>query len=284
LAAALIRARGIAPSRRPGRIRTQDVHARARFGRLPRTDVPIYFLEYHRYFDRPHLYGPPPHSYPDNLERFAFLSRGALELVKAVGWIPDVIHAHDWKAALVPVYVDTVEWGQPLHGSDARSHRIQAGADFFVMPSRFEPCGLSQLCAMRYGTLPIVRATGGLVDTVTTNEEAIGDGTGFVFHDLRPDSLADTIGWAVATWYQRPSHIERMRRRAMARDHSWNRSASEYMALYLDAYARRRGHAFAAAPFVTGFTSQLTRLESPESALPAPHPRWSSTLSHRARI
>jgi starch synthase len=63
------------------------------------------------------LYGPPADAYPDNLERFAFLSRGALELVKALGWIPDVIHAHDWPAALVPVYVDTVEWAQPLHRS-----------------------------------------------------------------------------------------------------------------------------------------------------------------------
>ena len=83
----------------------------------PAAQVPVYCLEHHRYFDRPHLYGPPPDAYPDNLERFAFLSRGALELTKALGWIPDVIHAHDWQAALVPVYVDTVEWAQPLHGS-----------------------------------------------------------------------------------------------------------------------------------------------------------------------
>ena len=419
-------------------------HARVRLGRLPRSEVPVYFLEHHRYFDRPHLYGPPPEAYPDNLERFAFLSRGALELVKAIGWIPDVIHAHDWQTALVPVYVDTVEWAQPLHGSatiytihnlayqgvydggamfvtglgpehyharefehfgtlnltkaalyhstllttvsptyareiqtgaygcgldgilaergsdlfgilngidaeewnpatdpylaahfdvhdlagkarckaalqreaglperpevpllaliarlvpqkgvdvlahaldtllgwdvqlimlgsgdleaerffasrarsrrdrfcawfpfdDGRAHRMQAGADFFVMPSRFEPCGLSQLYAMRYGTLPIVRATGGLADTVTTYDEATGAGTGFVFHDLRPDSLADTIGWAVSTWYNRPTQIDAMRRRAMGEDHSWGRAAGEYTRLYLAAYARRRGHGF----------------------------------------
>jgi starch synthase len=425
-----------------------SARARVRLGRLPGTDVPVYFLEHHRYFDRPHLYGPPAHAYPDNLERFAFLSRGALELVKAIGWIPDVIHAHDWQTALVPVYVDTVEWAQPLHGSatvytihnlahqgvwdrgalavtglgfehynarefehfgttnltkaalyhgtklttvspryareiqtsaygcgldgvlaersldlvgilngidttewdpatdprlaapfdvddlagkarckaalqreaglpvrpevpvlavvarlvrqkgldvlahaldrvlgwdvqmivsgtgepeaeaffslrararrdrlcawipfdDARAHRIHAGADFLVMPSRFEPCGLTQLYAMRYGTLPIVRATGGLADTVASYDEASGDGSGFLFHDLRPDSLADTIGWAVSTWYERPAHVERMRRRAMARDSSWDRSAREYVELYLAAYARRRGHVFRAAP------------------------------------
>src|SRR3989442_4304732 len=127
---------------------------------------------------------------------------------------------------------------------DGRAHRIQAGADFLVMPSRFEPCGLSQLYAMRYGTLPIVRATGGLADTVGTYDEAPGPGTGFAFHDLRPDSLADTVGWAVSTWYDRPSHIEVMRHRAMAQDHSWDRAASEYAQLYLAAYARRRGHGF----------------------------------------
>lgn len=419
-------------------------HARIRLGRLPGTQVPVYCLEHLRYFDRPHLYGPPTNAYPDNLERFTFLSRGALELTKALGFIPDVIHAHDWQTALVPVYVDTVEWAQPLHGSatlytihnlayqgaydggamfvtglgpehyhsrefehfgtlnltkaalyrstllttvsrnyareiqtpafgcgldgvladrghdllgvpngidveewnpatdphlaahfdaddlagkaeckaalqreaglpvrpsvpvlalvtrlapqkgtdvfayaldrilawdvqlvmlgsgdpeaerffasraraqrdrfcawfpfdDARAHRVQAGADFFVMPSRFEPCGLGQLYAKRYGTLPIVRATGGLVDTVTSYDEVSGNGTGFVFHDLDPDSLADTIGWAVSTWYDRPAHIQAMRRRVMRDDHSWDQAAREYVKLYLAAYARRRGHVF----------------------------------------
>ena len=92
-------------------------HARVRLGRLPGSLVPVYGLEHQRYFDRPHLYGPPGDAYPDNLERFTFLSRGALELTKALGFIPDVIHAHDWQTALVPVYVDTVEWAQLLHGS-----------------------------------------------------------------------------------------------------------------------------------------------------------------------
>jgi starch synthase len=133
---------------------------------------------------------------------------------------------------------------------DPRAHRIQAGADFFLMPSRFEPCGLSQIHAMRYGTLPVVRATGGLVDTVTNYDEVSGTGTGFVFHDLRPDSLADTIGWAVSTWYDRPRHLDVMRRRAMKEDHSWDQAAREYSRLYLAAYARRRGHAFSDVPFV----------------------------------
>ena len=412
-----------------------------RLGRLPRSDVPVYCLEHRRYFDRPFLYGPPGEAYGDNLERFTFLCRGALELCKALGWLPDVVHAHDWQAALAPVYLDTVEWAQPLHGSasvytvhnlayqgvfdggalfvtglgpehytsrefehfgtmnltkaalyhataistvsptyareiqtsalgcgldgvlreraadlvgilngidpeewdpatdpylpahfdrtdlrgkavckaalqreaglpprpevplfglvarlvpqkgvdvfaealdrvlawdvqaillgtgdpaaerffaaraaarperlaawigfdEARAHRIEAGADFFLMPSRFEPCGLSQLYSLRYGTLPIVRATGGLVDTVASYDEATGGGTGFVFHDLDAGSLADTIGWAVSTWYDRPEHVALMRRRAMAEDFSWDRAARAYHALYLDARARRRG-------------------------------------------
>ena len=418
--------------------------AGVRLGRLPRSDVPVYFLEYHRYFDRPHLYGPPGEAYPDNLERFTFLSRGALELAKAINFVPDVIHANDWQTALVPVYVNTVEWARPLHGAatvytihnlayqgvtdgDALSvtglgrehynsdefehfgalnltkaalrhatvlstvsptyareiqtpqlgcgldgvlrerrgdlfgilngidleewnpasdpyvseefsasrmegkaacktalqrearlpedprvpifaaigrltaqkgfdvlahcmdrllswdlqvvllgsgdraaehfyaslsarhpdrfkawigfdngvaHRIEAGADFFLMPSRFEPCGLSQMYSLRYGTLPIVRATGGLVDTVQRYREDTGEGTGFVFDDLTPDALANTVGWALSTWFDRPQHVQAMRRRGMEQDFSWDAAAEAYERLYLGAYRRRRGHDF----------------------------------------
>ncbi len=414
-----------------------------RLGTLPRSEVPVYFLEYHRFFDRAHLYGPPGEAYDDNLERFTLLSRGALEIAKAIGFIPDIIHAHDWQTALVPVYVNTVEWARPLHGAatiytihnlayqgvtdgnalfvtglgqghynsaefehfgalnltkaalrhatmistvsptyaheiqtpangfgldgplrergaalvgilngideawnpatdpylpenvsaadlsgkavckaslqheahppasprlplfaavgrltsqkgfdvlahclerllrwdlqlvllgagdreaehffasvavrhpdrlrawigfdEGLAHRIQAGADFFLMPSRFEPCGLSQMYALRYGTPPIVRATGGLVDTVRTYSEQTGDGTGFVFRDLTPDALANTIGWALSTHFDRPHHVEAMRRRGMAEDLSWDHAAEAYERLYLEAYRRRRGHGF----------------------------------------
>jgi starch synthase len=419
--------------------------AGVRLGRLPHGDVPVYFLEYHRYFDRWHPYGPPGEAYADNLERFAFLSRGALELCKALGFVPDVIHANDWQTALAPVYVDTVEWARPLHGAatvfsihnmayqgvtdggamfvtglgrehynadefehfgalnlmkaairhadllstvsptyareiqtpsfgcgldgvlrgrsadlvgirngidveewdparddqiaarfsvadlsgkaackaalqheagfpveagrplfgvigrmvpqkgfdvlarcldrvldygaqvvllgngdgeaerffsaaaarrpdrfkawigfDGRlAHRIEAGADFFVMPSRFEPCGLNQMYSLRYATLPVVRATGGLVDTVQRYDERTGEGTGFVFGDLTPDALANTIGWAVSTWHDRPRHVDAMRRRGMLQDFSWDGAAAEYERLYLRAYRKRRGHDFA---------------------------------------
>jgi starch synthase len=416
-------------------------HGRVRTGKLPGSDVPVYCLEYNRYFDRPYLYGPPSDGYADNLERFTFLSRGSLEVCKALGFIPDVIHCNDWQTALVPAYVNTVEWLQPLHGAatiysihnlayqgvfdgggmfitglgrehynsgefehfgalnltkaalrhstllstvsptyareiqtgeygngldgilaerrddlvgilngidvdewnpmsdrlvaesfsaadprgkaackaalqkeaglpvrpdvpvfgivgrltpqkgfdvlahaldrilgwdvqvillgtgdedaqrffsyvdahrgdrfrawlrfdNGRAHRIEAGSDFFLMPSRFEPCGLNQMYSLRYGTLPIVRATGGLVDTVTNYDEATAGGTGFVFNDLHPGALANTIGWAVSTWFDRPKHIEIMRDRAMRQDFSWDRAARAYEDLYLRAKARRRG-------------------------------------------
>ncbi len=418
-----------------------NAHARVRVGKLPGSEVPVYCLEYNRYFDRPYLYGTPAEGYPDNLERFTFLSRGSLEVCKALGFQPDVIHCNDWQTALVPVYVNTVEWGKPLHGAatiysihnlayqgvfdgggmfitglgrehynaaefehfgalnvtkaalrhstllstvsptyareiqtpeygngldgllaerrgdlagilngidvdewnpaadrhlpaafdvdnlrgkatckaalqkeagfavrpdvpvfgivgrltpqkgfdvlahaldrvlgwdvqivllgtgdddaqrffayvdahrgdrfrawlrfdNGRAHRIEAGADFFLMPSRFEPCGLNQMYSLRYGTLPVVRATGGLVDTVSNYDEATAEGTGFVFADLHPEALANTIGWAVSTWFDRPRHIQAMRERAMRQDFSWERAALQYEDLYHRAVKTRRG-------------------------------------------
>ncbi len=420
------------------------VRAGVRLGCLPGSDVPVYFVEHHRFFDRPYLYGPPGDAYPDNLERFTFLSRAALELCKAIGFTPDVLHAHDWQTALVPVYSNTVEWGNPLHGcasvftihnlayqgvheagamfitglgrehfnsdefehfgdinlmkaalrhstmlstvsptycreiqtsalgcgldgelgrrggdlrgilngidtsewnpatdphlaatydatrldqkalckaalqkelgfpiaprvplfgligrlthqkgfdilaqclprlldwniqmvllgsgdSDAEAffaevawhrgdrfravigfdnalaHRIEAGSDFFVMPSRFEPCGLNQMYSLRYGTLPIVRRTGGLADTVENYDESRGTGTGFCFDDLTPEGLTNTIGWALSTYHDRPGHFQNLQSQGMAQDFSWARAAAAYEALYLEAYQRRRGHPF----------------------------------------
>ncbi|MET0593476.1 MAG: glycogen synthase GlgA, partial [Polyangiaceae bacterium] len=94
---------------------------------------------------------------------------------------------------------------------------------------------------LRYGTLPIVRATGGLVDTVVPYSETTGAGTGFVFHDLTPGSLYNVVGWAASTWYDRPDHISKMREQAMREDFSWARSAVEYERIYREAVGRRRG-------------------------------------------
>lgn len=397
-----------------------------------RGGVPLYAIDQPAYFDRPGIYGPNGADYPDNLERFSFLSRAALALSSALGLNPDVLHAHDWPTALSVLYahdeavtarrgglptvlsihnvgyqgvfpvqgvrligidprelrhdslehygrmnllkggihnatmlttvsptyareiqdprfgcgldgvlrsrardlhgilngVDTGVWNPstdphlPAHfdrddltgkavckaelqrqaglpvrpdvpviglisrlthqkGLDvlaramrrilaldlqmvllgtgdedaeaffematrvrpdrfrawidfdvALAHRIEAGSDFFLMPSRYEPCGLNQMYSLCYGTLPIVRATGGLDDSVESYEEATGLGTGFKLHDLNPSSLFDVVGWAVSTWYDRPHHIAMMRRRAMARDFSWAVAAEQYEGVY----------------------------------------------------
>jgi starch synthase len=118
--------------------------------------------------------------------------------------------------------------------------RIQAGSDFFVMPSRAEPCGLTQLYAMRYGTPPIVRATGGLVDTVTSYAEGPANATGFHFEDATSLALSNTIGWACATYYDRPEDYQQLRRNGMARDFSWDSSAEHYLDVYRWAITERQ--------------------------------------------
>ncbi len=409
--------------------------------RLPGTDVPVYLLDHDALFGRGYLYDPPGSYAADNLVRFAFLCRGALQLSKHLGWIPDVFHVHDWPSALLPVYLNTVErraplgrsatvltihnlahqakfpaadlpathipWSEmrpdgledlgavsPLKGglyhatklttvspryaqeirsapggagldgvirfrgadlvgilngidervwdprgdpaiaahydardlsgkaackralqremglterddvpvigivsrlseqkgtdvilaaltrildlgaqvvllgsgdrpaegylamrskqgegrfrawigfSEAVAHRIEAGSDLFLMPSRFEPCGLNQMYSQRYGTLPIVRATGGLDDTVDNYDPSTGEGTGFKLWDLSPESLVATVAWAVETYRARPEHFRAMQRRAMARRFGWDGAARRYGDVYRWAVAARRG-------------------------------------------
>jgi starch synthase len=419
-------------------------YAGARRGKLPGSDAPIYFLEHHGYFDRAGIYGDDRGDFGDNVTRFSLLCRGAFALCRAEGFIPDIVHAHDWQAALAPVYVDTTEWGTPLHGAgtvltihnmgyqgmfsseampatglgwghynaqelehfgalnllkgglmhankitavsptyareiqraehgagldgvmrarahdlvgilngvdvkvwdpstdpriaarydasdlggkaickaalqreaglperadvplfavvtrltdqkgmdvlvnilpavlswdiqivllgsgdaalerafevansyrpdrfrgflrfdDALAHRIEAGADFFLMPSRYEPCGMNQMYSLRYGTIPLVHATGGLADTVWNFDERTGNGTGFTMDTLSPKSLRDLMGWATHTYYHRPADIDRMRRRGMMQPFGWDRAAAAYRDVYEAAYAARRGHGF----------------------------------------
>lgn len=410
---------------------------------LPGSDAPVYFLDHEGYFGRDGIYGPKGQGdYADNPRRFAFLSRAAFTLCRRLGWKPDILHAHDWPSALVPVYkryaevaefgavpsvltihnlgyqgvypsarfadlglpweaffasglehfgalnmlkgglssadrlttvsptyareiqgaeqgcgldgllrsrsadlvgilngVDLGDWnpkddaliparygvgdmggkaackaalqrafglkedpGVPLIGmvsrladqkgiaelfgrdygaagplcrdialqfavlgsgeawceeelrrlsaelpnfkarvgySEAVAHLIEAGADFFMMPSRYEPCGLNQMYSLRYGTLPIVRRTGGLADTVSNYDQERGGGTGFMFDNLTPRAIYDTVGWAVWAWYNRPEHIKAMRDRAMRLEFSWDASAREYLALYAGAVPGR---------------------------------------------
>jgi starch synthase len=122
--------------------------------------------------------------------------------------------------------------------SEARAHLVEAGADAFLMPSRFEPCGLNQMYSLAYGTLPIVRQTGGLADTVDGYHGAnLHEATGFAFKDLDASAISGTVGWAqyqfgTPTW-------DRLVQNAMAQDHTWHRSAGEYeQAYYRSRYVR----------------------------------------------
>jgi starch synthase len=121
------------------------------------------------------------------------------------------------------------------------SHLIEAGSDFFLMPSRYEPSGLNQLYSLVYGTIPIVRNTGGLADTVENFNQETGTGTGFMFDDLTPQAIYNTVGWAVWAYYNRKPQIEAMRIRGMKKNFSWHKSASEYLNLYEDALKKITG-------------------------------------------
>ena len=421
----------------PGPLAVGDVWGTVYKSLLPGSAVETYFLDQERFFGRDGIYGSKAESdFADNPERFAFLCRGAFQLCRKLGWIPDIMHAHDWPSSLVPVFlshdrmlpefagtasiltihnlgyqgvypkdsfssfhlpwelfhdggfefydqvnllkagirsadclttvspsyareiqtpdfgfgldgllrhrssdlvgilngVDLEEWNPetdlhipahysekrmagkaeckaalqkefglpvaadkpligmvgrltdqkgvgelfgPLYGSAYRicsdmdlqfavvgtgdkwcedelrglstrlpnfrarigfdervAHLVEAGSDFFLMPSRYEPCGLNQMYSLRYGTLPIVHRTGGLSDTVENYNQDTGGGTGFMFDHQTPRAVYDTVGWAVWAWFNRRGHIDAMRARAMGRRFTWDRSGLEYTKLY----------------------------------------------------
>jgi starch synthase len=115
--------------------------------------------------------------------------------------------------------------------SNELAHRMYAGADLFLMPSLFEPCGLAQMIAMRYGTVPLVRETGGLADTVEAYNEAMGKGFGFSFASYEAQDLANTLRYALSC-YEDKELWSKLMRRCMRRDFSWNQSAGQYLELY----------------------------------------------------
>lgn len=391
---------------------------------LPQSDVRVYFLSHDPLFARPGIYGEGGVGYPDELERFAFLSRAVLELGLQLGWEPDLIHVNDWHTSLIPVYlrsqavdlparsvltihnhahqgrfsrergeflglndagwglvthggginllaggiraadevttvspsyareilaqadgleddlrarrdtltgilngIDTAAWdpehdphlwatyssadpagkevnkrrlqealglGQndlPLVGmvtrldrqkglelvvegfermmalgvqfvilgtgdpryegflrtaegrypgrvraliefSERWAHRIEAGADIFLMPSLFEPAGLNQLYSLRYGTVPVVRATGGLKDTIQECNPVHDKGNGFLFEDYTAEAMLEALGRAVRLWRQDRGAWQRLMVRGMREDHSWDGPARAYLALY----------------------------------------------------
>jgi starch synthase len=122
--------------------------------------------------------------------------------------------------------------GAQIGFDEALAHLIEAGADLFLMPSRFEPCGLNQMYSMRYGTVPVVHAVGGLADTVTPE-------TGFVFVDYSPRALLDALTRALDGFKDRDRWLA-LQRAGMAQDFSWDRSAKEYVKIYGRAFERTR--------------------------------------------
>lgn len=114
----------------------------------------------------------------------------------------------------------------------ALSQRMYAAADMFLMPSKFEPCGLSQIIAMRYGTLPIVRETGGLKDTVIPYNEFTGEGTGFSFSNFNGDEMGDAVFRAARLFWDNRAAWNQLVTQAMSQDFSWTRSADKYLDLY----------------------------------------------------
>lgn len=121
--------------------------------------------------------------------------------------------------------------------SDSLAHKIYAASDMFLMPSRFEPCGIGQLIALRYGSIPIVREVGGLKDTITRFNPETGEGNGFTFTNYDADELLGTIKEAVAL-YQNRAVWKKLIKNAMCADNSWNHSASEYWRIYENVVAR----------------------------------------------
>jgi len=125
-----------------------------------------------------------------------------------------------------------------LRFDDPLAHLIEAGCDMFLMPSKYEPCGLNQLYSLKYGTVPIVRKTGGLADTIENYDPVSGQGTGFVFKNYDVQELLETIKRALKVYENQDAWIGLMRD-GMKKDFSWEASAEKYVEIYLKALQKR---------------------------------------------
>ena len=217
----------------------------------------VIFVEHPPFFDRQGIYGDAKGDFGDNEFRFAFFCRAVIEFCRSRGYRPDVFHAHDWQTGLLPVYLKAFYPDDPtlyrvptvftIHNLAYQGHfsaatlgplgfpdslDTEAGCDMVLMPSRFEPCGLTQMYSMRYGTIPIVRATGGLADTVQHFDPKRKTGTGFVFEHADGTGLMWAIDEALAA-YAKPGAWSMLMQHAMTRDFSWALSAERYEAVYL---------------------------------------------------
>jgi starch synthase len=137
--------------------------------------------------------------------------------------------------ALSVRYPDRI--GARLGADDGLTRLVYAGADLLLMPSRVEPCGVDQMRSMRYGTVPVVHATGGLFDTVRNLDEASGSGTGFTFDEYSSQALLDTLRWALRVYDDGPAW-RGIQAAAMRQDFSWDASAREYAKVYERAATR----------------------------------------------
>jgi starch synthase len=138
-----------------------------------------------------------------------------------------VAHTHPQKAGIRIAYDDQL------------AHKIEAGADFFLMPSKYEPCGLNQIYSLKYGTIPIVRATGGLDDTITHYDPVSRKGNGFKFVRYEAKEFLNAIKGAIR-FYSQPGHWKQLLRNAMTADFSWERSAEAYLQLYRKALEKKK--------------------------------------------
>ena len=167
-----------------------------------------------------------------------------LDLVNAI--LPALVDGNTQVAVLgtgEPQYEDSFRsFEQAYKGSvcayiaydESLAHRIYAGADALLVPSLFEPCGLTQLIAMRYGTVPVVRETGGLKDTVQPYNEFTNEGNGFTFDRYESGLLLDSINRAKTLYFTQRDRWDEMVRRDMDKDVSWDSSAVQYRNLYLE--------------------------------------------------
>ncbi|MGF1469168.1 MAG: glycogen synthase GlgA [Sandaracinaceae bacterium] len=160
---------------------------------------------------------------------------------------------------------------------EALAHRIEGACDFFFMPSRFEPCGLNQMYSQRYGTLPIVRAVGGLDDSVESFDPATGRGTGFKFHDLTTEALLQCSRYAMDVWWHQPLAIHLMREQSMQKKMGWDVAAVQYEDVYRWAIEARRGR-----PYEASTSAPSNPGASDASNGPAPIPRRTTVQLPRA--
>ncbi|WP_348261766.1 glycogen synthase GlgA [Telmatobacter sp. DSM 110680] len=135
-------------------------------------------------------------------------------------------------------YANAGRFSVQIRYDDALAHKVEAGSDIFLMPSRFEPCGLNQIYSLKYGTIPVVRATGGLDDTVEEWNPGLNSGTGFKFEAYEAQALLDTIDRALSAFYDKKQWSQLMQN-GMAQDFSWDKPAREYVAVYEEA-ARKK--------------------------------------------